>query len=161
MWLGIAQCFYQNKVGQCRTMPWCLRLVHSLTHLRPVFIHGSVQTHINTSLSPCRAIHKGPVMAIIFFFLFHTLQPTLEDNVVCIYYFLFEILELKTDIQQYPSLCKALLKYSLCLMTAFMLAAVCKRGNKGIGNFSGLICHSFCGQYDSMMSAPPSLSVFT
>lgn len=26
------------------------------------------------------------------FFLFHTLWPILEDNVVCIYYFLFEIL---------------------------------------------------------------------
>lgn len=79
-------------------MPWCLHLVHSVTHLRPVFICGSVQTGINTSLSPCRAIHKGAVTAMLGFFLFHTLWPILEDNVVYIYYFLFEILGLKADI---------------------------------------------------------------
>jgi len=79
-------------------MPWCLHLVHALTHLRPVFICGSVQTDTNTSLSPWRAIHKGAVMAMLGFFLFHTLWPILEDNVVCIYYFLSESLELKADI---------------------------------------------------------------
>lgn len=72
-------------------MPWCLHLEHSLTHLGPVFIRGSVQTCINTSLSPCRAIHKGAVVAVLVF-LFHTLWPILQDNVVYFYYFLFEIL---------------------------------------------------------------------
>jgi len=75
-------------------MPWCLHLEHSLTHLGPVFIRGSVQTCINTSLSPCRAIHKGAVVAVLVF-LFHTLWPILQDNVVYFYYFLFEILNWK------------------------------------------------------------------
>lgn len=44
--------------------------------------------------------------------------------------------------------------WNTCLMTAFMVAPVCRHRDSSVGNFSGLICHSFSWEQPPAVSAP-------
>lgn len=133
-----------------------------------MFLWGSVQAHISTSLSPCRAsvpvapFTKGLLWPCYFFSVPHIvayLRGEMLSISIISYLRSWNWKLTFSNIQTSAIRSFKAHFWNTRLMTAFMVAPVCRHRDSSVGNFRGLICHSFFWEQPPAVSAPlPFLS---